>query len=715
MQSGAPFQLGIFRALARLPFTVPPPARLWTLFLAAVALAAACDDLPESGRVSTAPQSGGFAKAAPAPAVATAELDRAAVGALNSPETPTVAPAPTAAPSPEPSAPTPAPMSEPTETPAPIETHTPAPSPASTETSVSEPTHTPLPEPTAAPSPTETHTPAPSPEPTATPAPIETHTPTPSPEPTETPASEPTNTPAPITHTPTPSPAPTAAPSPEPEAADTARARLSEIIPWFENPPDETRARTASVIANLYALDPNLGISAARLPWLGDANQLSSLDALGYIADGNADLAILAAEYAWFVDGVDYEDPYGSEESALLSLGNADGALSNSLKGAAWLSDDVTVYEASALRSLESVSGADSDMAKRMASSPWIRDGVARHEAFALDSLAAMTAWDPEFARRIAEYSLDAPARNRNVYLITAMHRIRSFNEDGFNRVIDSSWFTDGLDDEERAFLIALGYTGSPEFDDLLESRSTLSTTVSLPLSGEVGVWIFRSGSSPLDENLLSIVEGGARIAERFMGTPFPTNDIIMLLVKSRESVGGFAGVFDEILIRIGDDDAGYTTVIHEISHFYFNGAPFWFNEGGAEFMTAYSADSLGFESWEERLPWHVESYEYCEENGIGDIHELSVLGKHDQLLQQDCSYALGRYFFINLFEAMGETAFSSALRELYLSGARDEIEYTDDLIYRAFLKHVPAERMDEFRAVYSRLHGGPIAGGEGG
>ena len=299
--------------------------------------------------------------------------------------------------------------------------------------------------------------------------------------------------------------------------------------------------------------------------------------------------------------------------------------------------------------------------------------------------------------------------------MITSLHRMRSVNEDGFNRVTTSSWFTDGLDDEERAFLTALGYIDPPEFDDLLESRSTLSTTVSLPLSGEVGVWIFRSGSSPLDENLLSLVEGGARIAERFMGTPFPTNDIIMLVVKSRESVGGFAGTFDEILIRIGDDDADYMTVIHEISHFYFNRAPFWFDEGGAEFMAAYSADSLGFESWEERLPWHERSYEYCAENGIGDIHELSVLGKHDQLLQQDCSYALGRYFFINLFEAMGETAFSSALRELYLSGARDEIEYTDDLIYRAFLKHVPAERMDEFRAVYSRLHGGPLAGDEGG
>ena len=455
-------------------------------------------------------------------------------------------------------------------------------------------------------------------------------------------------------------------------------------------------------------------MSAARLPWLNDENQLSSLDALGSIALRDIDLALIVAEADWFVDGVDYEDPYGNEESALQNLIQANSDLHDPLREAAWLSDDITLYEASALRSLASVSENDADLAKRLASSTWVRDGVARHESFALDRLEVFTVWNPEFARRIAGYALEAPARNRDVYLITSLLGIKDLNEDGFNRVITSSWFTDGLDDEERAFLTALGFIDPPEFDDLLESRFTLSSTISLPLSGEVSVSIFQSFPFRSEDDLLSIVENGARIAEGFMGTPFPTNDIIILVVKDRASIGGWAGHFDEIRIRLSEDGTDLETVIHEISHFYFNRFSAWFQEGGADFLLAYSLDSLGVESWDDQMLRYEDNRQFCADNGIGDIHELSVIDKHDASLHQGCSYALGRYFFIRLFQTLGETAFSSALREMHLMKARNEIEYTDGLIYRAFLKHVPPDRMDEFRAVYSRLHGGPIEDYEG-
>ena len=454
-------------------------------------------------------------------------------------------------------------------------------------------------------------------------------------------------------------------------------------------------------------------MSAARLPWLNDASQLRSLDALEYIALSDIDMALIVAEADWFVDGVDYEDPYDSEESTLRNLGQANSDLYDPLREEAWLSDDMTDNEAGALHYLAGVSENDLDLAKRLASSPWVMDGVARHEASALSNLIDLTVWNPELARRIVGYGLEAPVRNRDVYLITSLGRIRDINEDGFNRVITSSWFTDELDDEERAFLTALGFIDPPEFDDLLETRFTLSSTISLPLSGEVGVSIFQSFPFRPEDDLLSVVEDGARITEGFMGTPFPTNDIIILVVKDRASIGGWAGHFDEIMIRLSEDGTDLETVIHEISHFYFSAGPSWFTEGGADFLLAYSLDSLGVESWDDQMLRYEDNRQYCADNGIGDIHELNV-GEHDGGLHLGCSYALGRYFFIGLFQTLGETAFSSALREMHLMKARNEIEYTDGLIYRTFLKHVPPDRVDEFRAVYSRLHGGPIEDYEG-
>ena len=86
---------------------------------------------------------------------------------------------------------------------------------------------------------------APTPQPTSTPTPEPTSTPestaTPTPQPTSTPTPEPTSTPE---STATPTPEPTATPTPEPTATPTptaeeaAAARLSELVPWLQSPPD---------------------------------------------------------------------------------------------------------------------------------------------------------------------------------------------------------------------------------------------------------------------------------------------------------------------------------------------------------------------------------------------------------------------------------------------------------------------------------------------
>ena len=68
-------------------------------------------------------------------------------------------------------------------------------------------------------------------------------------------------------------------------------------------------------------------------------------------------------------------------------------------------------------------------------------------------------------------------------------------------------------------------------YAELLHSRFSLSRTISLPLAGPVNLWVFQNAPFPEDENALAAMEDSARITEAFLGTPFPTTDVIMLSV----------------------------------------------------------------------------------------------------------------------------------------------------------------------------------------
>ena len=167
---------------------------------------------------------------------------------------------------------------EPTSTPTPV---APTIAVAAAATPTPEPTATPTPEPTVTPTPL----PAATPEPTATPTPVPTSTPTP--EPTATPTPLPTETPTPV---------PTATPTPT--AEETAAARLSELVPWLQSPPDETRAKAAGALVAVWLLDAALAENVAALPWVADGvseDEAGVLSSWAMLAERYAGLARIAA------------------------------------------------------------------------------------------------------------------------------------------------------------------------------------------------------------------------------------------------------------------------------------------------------------------------------------------------------------------------------------------------------------------------------------
>ena len=276
--------------------------------------------------------------------------------------------------------------------------------------------------------------------------------------------------------------------------------------------------------------------------------------------------------------------------------------LTRVVSGLPWITDDMTAYESGALRYLAGIAKTDLELAINAAGSPWVTDGIVSHESFALNDLVFMADWNPEFARYALGFSTDAPVRARDVYLISDLYRLHGVRTEQIEHLIGQPWFTDGLDPEERAFIITLNSPDPDWFYDLVETRFTQSATISLPLTGEVDLWAFRHTPFPSDEDLLVVMEQAVRGAERFMAVPFPMNDVIVLFLEESKYLGGFGAlhVYDHIRVaRSGDSLVTDATVYHEVAHYYFSVGigPTWLVEGGADFMVSYIRDWLGLGS----------------------------------------------------------------------------------------------------------------------
>ena len=138
-------------------------------------------------------------------------------------------------------------------------------------------------------------------------------------------------------------------------------------------------------------------------------------------------------------------------------------------------------------------------------------------------------------------------------------------------------WFADGLTFEEAAAMVALtavgGYFDSPElYQSFLEDHYVQSKTVPLPLSGMINI------------DLVSEIEDYIRRIEDFLGSPFPTSDIILLVfVPDPDSYRGFYAAFATHYMYVAK--GSLSSLPHELAHYYTAG-PRWLVEGGAEFIS---------------------------------------------------------------------------------------------------------------------------------
>ena len=286
------------------------------------------------------------------------------------------------------------------------------------------------------------------------------------------------------------------------------------------------------------------------------------------------------------------------------------------------------------------------------------------------------------------------------------------------SRIMGLPWVQDGLDQTEMAFLVVLLREGTygdyALFEDLLESHYSQSKTVSLPLAGDVNIWVFQSVPFSSGEDIPAVIEDTVRTIEGFMGERFPATEIVVLIdVLQPDQPPSIGGIHHGSHIKInrahGEQlEHMMSTLIHELAHYYRFSPPWWLNESFAHLTEGYVALELGTQNMAQvRAEVSDRVQRNCSREDIATISQAVFLDQFSFVNPGRCTRALGLTFLHQALDLMGGQRMATALGELdSFTGAL--IEATEEAVFHALLSNAPPERQEEFRDLYRQLHGGP-------
>ena len=481
------------------------------------------------------------------------------------------------------------------------------------------------PTPTAAPDTTPTSAP------TRTPTPAPTDTATSTPAPTATPTAFPTPTP---TLTPTPTAAPTATPTPT--AQDTARASLAIVLPWVEDPPDEAHAKGAELLAGAWLKDEHLTSAVAKLPWLEDGvheDELAPLYRLQRFAGTDIKETLLPHQTPnHFNQGQALTDARQLDVDLLLYTANDFRDDPNAAELLAGLSESVKELMADerSAHGLVQLAARDAGFALRMADYASELRGDMRH--YVLRRLGGAV-WDGARWRTGASWN-------------------RSY---AIDKLTAQPWFSDGLTEAEAALITVLPSPREKDtYDYLLRTHYVQTQTISLPLAGEINIWLVRDAPFAGNHDLFDRIASSAKILEDLFNVPFPTNDIIARFVdKSRAGNVPISNATTHLNFTTGSHAIG--TIPHEMAHYYFTRFPLWLSEGGANFGHTHIEDKQGVAPYGDRLQQMENALNRCKQDS--EIENIIHFAERRFFFDRNCAYYLGEELLLQLYAAMGEDA----------------------------------------------------------
>ena len=454
------------------------------------------------------------------------------------------------------------------------------------------------------------------------------------------------------------------------------------------------------------------------------------------IARENAGLADELLDSAWLQDELT-----GEEKITLAYLSDIlqeDKPLAQTLAGLQWFQDGPIQREAWAIGDLRDIAREDVSLARQVLALPWLQDDITASERRTLRELGGVVKRDARLGRLLIDSSfLQSNVTSRTIEAIKSLGFLEKHYPKVYVDLTGQGWFADGITSDDAALILVFGHASrnfNPETlrhlltDHQMESSSTVFT-----LGGQRQVTSILGGAqqrpSSLNEfarrEIESLIERSAMEIETFMDIPFPMDDLILLFAGCEEGPyssgdcdfwGLYRGSHMVVDPRLAIRDAR-GTLAHEVAHYYWHsrsGVPLWFYEGGADFLGSYVQIQLFDETLESRRRWvEQRRIQRCQVKGVNNIQKLidklaqDGWAKHRESEIYWCNYSFGEALFSHLYETIGESAFRAAWKDLYHSGATRRSNLAELEIYQKFVEHTPEERLQEFKEIYKRWHGG--------
>ncbi len=348
------------------------------------------------------------------------------------------------------------------------------------------------------------------------------------------------------------------------------------------------------------------------------------------------------------------------------------------------------------------------ELASKIQNLPWAENGIQGEEEW--DAISSLIRLSDGVGVDLSELLLEEPwvVEGRNYAALEALGSDEYGSPPGL-KLISNPTISDGITDREAKILATLPTAAYPaenylyDYDhDLLDKlldpqqHTIEERTIILPLSGETELTIIRTG--PTGPHTMNYLEHSVRVIEELMGFPFPRRQLIFLYV---EAPGG--GAHKDTHVHLRQDEfvdsrayvgATFTLVAHEASHYYWKSIPsphcvpadadvskyIWLSESVATFIeyTLYGSSPWSFSpvTLDEFFRF---GHSPCDSaKSIAEFETLDV-NETNAFDYYDCQYTLGARLFHDLYNNMDESAFSLALRRLYLHTYFDTPACDDD------------------------------------